>query len=128
MSKINLDDLTLGQLKEIQSLGDQTKTSSLLQKNVGKYVICRTRNEGINCGVVKEIDESGVVLSEARRIYYHKPKDSSVSWYEGVAETGLSSDSKISCKTTKVIVENYSLTYCTEEAIESLRNAKSQSS
>lgn len=125
---INLDDLTLGQLKKIQNLSQEKKSSSFLQKHVGKYVICRTRNEGINCGVVEEIDETGIVLSEARRIYYHRPKDNKVSWYEGVAETGLSRDSKISCKTTKVIVEDYSLTYCTDVAVESLRSAITQSS
>ncbi len=131
--KINLDELTLGQLKEIKSLvssGEQRESfkKSFLKDYIGKYVIVRTRNEGINFGKVKEIDESGVVISEARRIYYHRPKDNTVSWYEGVAQTGLSNDSKISCETTKVIIEGYSLTLCSDEAIDSIKSAKSQTS
>ena len=130
--KINLDDLTLGQLKEVKNLitpnAGVSESESFLNKYIGKYVICRTRNEGINFGKVKDIDSTGVVLSSARRIYYHKPKDSSVSWYEGVSKSGLSNDSKISCLTEKVIIEDYSLTVCTDEAIESILNKTSQGS
>ena len=128
MSQINLDDLTLGQLKQIQSLGADSTTDkqSIAISMVGKYVIVRSRNEGINAGVVKQADETGVILEDARRIWYHKPKDKSVSWYEGVAQTGLSNDSKVSCQVTeKAIIEDYSLSVCSAEAEESIRGIKS---
>lgn len=90
---------------------------------VGRYVIVRARNEGINCGKVVTADETGVVIEDARRIYYHRPKDKNVSWYEGVAETGLSDDSKISgVVSKKYIIEDYSLTICSDLAEKSLRN------
>jgi hypothetical protein len=102
--------------------GQQTKTN-FLKNYIGKYVIVRSRNEGINAGFVKEIDETGVVLSSARRIWYHKPKDPKTSWYEGVSLSGLSSDSKISAEVLeKVIIEDFSLTLCTEEARLSIQN------
>lgn len=117
--------ITLGDLKDIMSFfqpKNETK-STILDNAIGKYVIVRTRNEGINCGVVVMADKTGVLISEARRIYYHKPKDNKVSWYEGVAETGLHKDSKISgVVSQKYIIEDYSLTICSKEAEKSLRN------
>lgn len=124
--KMNIDDLTLGQAKELANMfGNQSQSSQsvILNDSIGKYVIVRTRNEGINCGKVVQADDTGVVIEDARRIYYHKPKDKNVSWYEGVSESGLSSDSKISGTVSKkYIIEDYSLTICTEEAEKSLRN------
>lgn len=102
----------------------EEKVSNLYSSAIGKYVIVRTRNEGINSGVLMYADENGCVLNEARRIYYHEPKDSSVSWYEGVAESGLSECSKISNPVTKIIVEDYSITLCTDKAAKNIREKK----
>ncbi len=122
---MDLENLTLGNLKELFAIfGKQNNTGgSILDSAIGRYCIVRTRNEGINSGKVLMADETGVVIEDARRIYHHKPKDRNVSWYEGVAETGLSNDSKISGSVSrKYIIEDYSLTVCTEIAEKSLRN------
>ena len=87
-----------------------------------KYVIVRSRNEGVNAGFVVCADETGIVLREARRLHYHKPKNKESSWYEGVAKHGLHKDSRVSEKAYKVIVESYSITACTIEAQESIVN------
>ena len=88
---------------------------------IGRFVICRSRNEGINAGTVKALDDTGVILTDCRRIWYHKPKDVNKSWYEGVAESGLSDDSKVSCTVSeKIIIEDYSLTVCTKESAKSI--------
>ena len=125
---MNIDELTLGQIKEIQSainIGQQ-KQSSLFSDIIGKYVIVRTRNEGINAGFVERADETGIILKDARRIWYHRPADTNLSWYEGVSRSGLSSDSKISCVVEKkIIVEDYSITLCTEEASKNIQEFKS---
>lgn len=98
-----------------------TGEESVATRMIGKNVIVRTRNEGINAGEVVFADSSGVELKNCRRIWYHKPKDKSVCWYEGVAKTGLSSDSKVSCTvSSKVIIEDYSMTLCTSEAFKSI--------
>ena len=123
---MNIDDLTYGELKQIANLFNKTENNGITSDVVGKYVIVRSRNEGINAGLVKAADETGIVLTDARRIWYHKPKDKSVSWYEGVAKTGLSRDSKVSCAVEeKVIVESYSITFCTKEAETSIREMPS---
>lgn len=97
------------------------KGKSIASRYTGKFVIVRTRNEGINAGEVLCADQTGVELVNARRIWYHKPKDSSLSWYEGVAVSGLSDDSKVSgTVSNKLICEDYSMTVCTEEAQKSI--------
>jgi hypothetical protein len=125
---MNIDNLTIGQLKDIQSLlslehnsVSNTKKTDIYSRYIGKYVICRTRNEGVNAGTVIQLDETGVILADARRLYYHEPINKKVSWYEGVAKSGISKNSKVGTAREKLIVEDYSLTVCTEEAEKSIK-------
>ena len=128
MEKMNINDLTIGQAKELAGLfgnnSNQTSSGILQTRYVGKYVICRSRNEGVNFGKVIAADETGVILGNARRLYYHKPADKKTSWYEGVAIHGLSSDSKAGSPVEKMIAEDYSLTVCSEIAEKSIIEAK----
>ena len=133
MKKIKIEDLTLSQILEIKNmnLGEVFKMSkevfkeaNLYDQYIGKYVIVRSRNEGINSGYIKRLDETGIILTGARRLYYHKPLDTNLSWYEGVATVGCSSDTKISNPVEeKIIIEDYSITLCTETAMEVIKNA-----
>ena len=101
-----------------------TGEDSVASRMIGKAVIVRSRNEGINVGIVVVADESGVEIKDCRRIYYHKPKDKNLSWYEGVAATGLSSDSKISGTVlSKVIIEDYSMTLLNDGVYDSIMEA-----
>lgn len=98
-----------------------TGEESVATRMIGKKVIVRSRNEGINAGIVVIADETGVELKNCRRIWYHKPKDKTLSWYEGVAMTGVSDDSKISGTVdSKIIIEDYSMTECRDDAFESI--------
>lgn len=123
---ININDLTLGQLKELNSLlghSSSNSQSDLYSDFIGDYVICRSRGEGVNAGYVVKADDTGVILKDARRLYYHAPKDTKMSWCEGVAKSGLSESSKVGTTSEKLIVEDYSLTLCTEEARQSIQSA-----
>lgn len=123
---MNINEIKIGNIREILELfnNNNKKQNNLLDGYIGKYVICRTRNEGVNAGEVIALDETGVILKDARRLYYHKPADAKLSWYEGVAISGVSDDSKLSAPVEKVIIEDYSLTVCTEKAKSSIISAK----
>ena len=130
---LDIDKLTIGEVKELQKLlGGALSSSSVASVNgnifndvIGRYVIVRSRNEGINVGYVRALDETGIVITNVRRLYYHKPLDLKMSWYEGIATSGCSSDTKISNEVEeKYIIEDYSITMCTKEAEDVLRNAK----
>jgi len=100
------------------------RKSLLHNRNIGKYAIVRSRNEGVNAGIIVDADETGVVVKDARRLWRHKPKDISMSWYEGVSVSGVSKDSRISNPVLeKTIIEDYSITLCTDVAEKSIREA-----
>ena len=91
----------------IEFTGEQTVASVM----IGKNVIVRSRNEGINAGTVELADDTGVVLRNCRRVWYHQPKDKKLSWYEGIAMSGISDNSKVSGTVErKAILEDYSMT------------------
>lgn len=121
-----LDDLTIGEAKKLASLfaGNNASGNDLYERYIGKYVIVRSRNEGINAGKVIAADNTAIILEDARRLYYHKPSNKELSWYEGVALEGLSKDSKVGAEVEKLIAEDYSITVCTKEAEKSIRGAK----
>lgn len=107
-----------------QQQSTPTAGATVAANMIGKYAIIRSRNEGINAGVIVAADHTGVILENARRIWYHKPADKSESWYEGVANTGLSLDSKVSgAVAQKAIIEDYSVTICTDVARKSIEAA-----
>ena len=121
---MNVDNMAMEQLREVRALLDTSKQLTDLDC-VGKFVIVRSRNEGVNAGTVVSAEKGCVVLSQARRIWYHKPKDPAMAWYEGVANSGLSIDSKISVPVhQKCIVEDYSLTMCADTAKKSIEEHK----
>lgn len=128
---MNIDDMTFGELKRIAAMfsGAKQINTSITSDAVGKYVLVRSRNEGVNAGNLVAADETGCILEDARRLHYHKPKDSSSSWYEGVAVSGLHKDSRTSCAVErKYIIEDYSVTVCSAESEKSIRAAKSHES
>jgi hypothetical protein len=89
---------------------------------IGTAVIVRSRNEGVNFGILKDAGKGYVVLKNARRLWRHVPKDKNTSWYEGVANSGLTEGSKVSAPVKKkVIVEDYSMTVCSEIAVSSIK-------
>lgn len=101
--------------------GDETLASRM----IGKNVIVRSRNEGINAGTVVLADETGIEIKDCRRLFYHKPLDTNVSWYEGVATTGISNDSRVSPTVPrKIIMEDYSMTECLDEAYNTIFELK----
>ena len=112
-------------IKELIGKKSDKKENNLFDDCIGKYVLVRTRNEGVNAGFLEYADEFGCILEEARRLHYHKPLDSTVSWYEGVAKYGISDDSRLSTESKKIIVESYSLTICSDVAKNSMRDHKS---
>ena len=115
--------LVLALTRKITAVFQASEKYNIYSRYVGKYVIVRSSNEGINAGRVEDADETGIILSDARRMWYHKPKDIRTSWYEGVAQSGLSDDSKVSAPViAKAIVEKYSITVCSEEAEFSIVN------
>jgi len=128
-----LNEVELNGIKYVRKDSIQEKTEivnftgeeTVATRAIGKKVIVRSCNEGINAGIVVLADESGVELKNCRRLKYHAPKDKKLSWYEGIAQSGISSDSIVSGTTDKkIIIEKYSMTFLTDEAFKSIMELK----
>lgn len=99
-----------------------------LKSLIGKKVIVRSYSEGVNFGTVKHASKDGIVLNNCTRLWYSKPKDNLMSWNEGVAESGVSEDSKLSTVVNeKAIIEKYSILILSNNAIENIENHKKHS-
>jgi len=117
----NVEYVRKDSIKPVEQVTIDGAQSIASQRLTGKFVIVRSRNEGVNAGTVVCADQTGIELANCRRLYYHKPADKSVSWYEGVAQTGLGTGSKVSGTVdTKLIIEDYSATVCTDVAEKSI--------
>ncbi len=122
---IELNGIKYVKANEIKETVEFTGEETIVSRMIGKKVICRSRNEGINAGIVVLADETGVELTSCRRLWYHKPKNKSMSWYEGVSKSGISEDSKVSeTVEQKVIIEDYSLTTCSDDAFNTIMEIK----
>ncbi len=116
---MNIDDLTLGQIKQIQSLvgGTQLESGSL-NDMVGEKCIIRTYSAGVWFGKVDKKSGKEVIISNARRINYFKTvKGISLS---SVANNGVHADSRIAEPVNKQWLEAIELIPCTDVAIKSL--------
>ncbi len=117
--KSELLEKLISKLVDSEEIGEAN--SDMFSKNIGKKVIVRTRNEGLNFGTLTHAERDGCVLQNAQRLYRPISKNNDMAWYEGVAQSGLDERSKISSPVKeKVIVEDYSITLCTAEAILSI--------
>ena len=66
---INIDELTVGQLKEIQSLIGGTTQHVKPHPYIGQYCIVRCYGAGVHAGIVESVDGKNVILAEASRIW-----------------------------------------------------------
>lgn len=67
---MNLDELTLGDIKKLQNLiGSKTEISNENHPMIGKYVIIRTYSAGVWAGYLHTKVQGEVIIKEARRLY-----------------------------------------------------------
>lgn len=88
----NLNDLTLEEIKELQSFLKSEANSNGLCDQIGSHVIIRTYSAGVWFGKLEKKSGNEVYLTEARRMYRWWAKESiSLS---GVAIYGLKDEKK----------------------------------
>lgn len=123
--KVNINDLTLGQIKEIQSLGlgAASPSNDGIQFAIGKNVIIRTYSAGVWCGTLSQKSGNEVILTNARRLWrWWSAESISLS---GVANYGIIEDkSKIAPMVEGVWLEAIEIIPTTSKAEKSIMGAK----
>jgi len=121
---MNIDDLTLEQIKEINSLmtAGIKRITTGLNCMIGKKVIIRTYSAGVWFGTLEQKDGNEVIVRNARRMWrWWAAKGISLS---AVSIRGINhGKSKIAEPVDSVWLEAIEIMPCTETAILSIEGA-----
>jgi len=122
---MSINDLTIGQAKELAALfgNQQASSNDGIQFGIGKNVIIRTYSAGVWCGTLSQKAGNEVILTNARRLWRWWAAESiSLS---GVANFGVIEDkSKIAPKVDGVWLEAIEIIPTTDKAEKSIMEAK----
>jgi len=66
---MNLDDLTLGQIKQLKALLGSSEEQKQKHPDIGQKVIIRTYSAGVHYGTLIQKDNDQVILQDAIRIW-----------------------------------------------------------
>jgi len=99
---INIDDLTLGEIRQIQALCIGITPTLKTQESahplahlIGQKVIVRGSKSGVNYGTLKYVGGGTVILTNARRLHYWVVKDKAGISLSDVAKHGLNKESRV---------------------------------
>lgn len=128
MTKYNIDNLTLGEIKELAKIasgfaGGNASSVPTLNSMLGQKVIIRTYSAGVHFGILQEKSGNEVILKDARRLWFWNAKQSiSLS---GVAVYGIKQDkSNIAPKVDFIWLEAIEILPATDVAAKSIEEAK----
>lgn len=123
---MNINDLTLGQLKEIAAMMNAQipqPTQNPVHPFVGKYVIARCYSAGVHAGEVVSAEGENVILKDSRRLWSWKAKDGVA--LSGVAQNGLKSEGKVDTLNPEIaLIGVCELIPCSVKARESIDGFK----
>ena len=118
---MKLDDLTIGEAKQLAAMFGGAQTQGLVSPSLGKYVIVRTYSAGVHCGVLQAKQGDQVILSDTRRIW----KWAGAKTLSEIAVNGLDvSGSKVSQAVDTNELTAIEVIPCSEKATKVLRGAK----
>ena len=118
---MNIEELTLKQIKEIQSLTMFNQSDSKQHPFIGKFVLCRCYSAGVHAGYLVSVDNDQVILKDSRRLWQWKGT--------GVALSGVANGELIGGKLDTVNPEIYltgviEIIPCTEKSMKSIYDFK----
>ena len=124
---INIDKLTLREIKNIQSLLGNTNTNTGTQtldtEFIGQKVIIRTYSAGVHFGTLSKKAGNEVILINSRRLWRWKAKESislSALAQKGLAPTG----NEFAPTLPSIWLEAIEIIPCSSMAIEEIENEK----
>lgn len=120
---MNIDNLTLGELKQIAALMNAQVPQPAQHHAhpfIGKYVIARCYSAGVHAGEVEHVDGENVILKNSRRLWSWRAADGLA--LSGVAQNGIDkSKSKIDTMNPVIALTGVcELIPCSDKAKESI--------
>lgn len=90
---MNLNDLTIGQAKELAAMFGGATSEKKAHPFIGKHVIARCYSAGVHAGTVISIDGDTVIMKDSRRLWSWKANKGVA--LSGVAQHGLAAGCKV---------------------------------
>lgn len=119
---MNINDLTIGQAKELASLFNTGLTYSVYHPFVGRYVLCRCYSAGVHAGTLVSQDGENVLLKDSRRLWSWTAKDGIA--LSGVAQHGIK-DGKLDTVNPEIFLTGVCETIpCSQTAEDSINDYK----
>jgi len=119
---MNIDDLTIKQIREIEAMLQAPGAASKPHPYVGKYVLCRCYSAGVHAGILVSQVGDVAQLKESRRLWAWRVKGAGVA-LSGVAQTGLAAGSKVDAINPEICLTGVIETIPTsKEAMDSINN------
>lgn len=86
---MSINDLTIGQAKELAALLNASTSTAVTHPFVGRYVLCRCYSAGVHAGILVSVSSNGeqVILKNSRRLWSWKAGEGVA--LSGVAQFGL---------------------------------------
>ena len=84
---MNINELTIGQAKELAALFGASQSSQSAHPFIGRYVIARCYSAGVHAGEVASVDGENVILKNSTRLWSWKAADGVA--LSGVAQNGI---------------------------------------
>jgi len=115
---MNLDELTLGQVKELRTIFGEGHTVTAKHQDIGKKVIIRTYSAGVHFGELVSKDSDEVILKNSIRIW---------QWFGAASLSQLAmegtskpSECKFAMAVDSITLKMIEIIPCTQTAIESI--------
>lgn len=120
---MNINDLTIGEAKELSCMFGSAHNTCKQHPFVGKYCIARCYSAGVHAGEVVSVDGENVILKNSRRLWSWKAKDGVA--LSGVAQTGIQSGCKVDVLNPEIFLTGVcELIPCSKDAKESICDFK----
>lgn len=99
---MNIDDLTLGQLRELANQWKQFESPKQNSPSpmIGRHCVIRTFSAGVHLGTVRSVNGKEVLLENARRLWSWK----GAFTLSEVATSGVKSGSRISVEVPELLL------------------------
>lgn len=112
---MNINELTIGQAKELASIISNNQSQKTDHPFIGRYVIARCYSAGVHAGTVVSIDGGNVILKNSTRLWSWKAKEGIA--LSGVAQHGIGEGCKLDTVNPEIyLVDVCELIPCTEKA------------
>lgn len=122
---MNIDDLTIGQARELAAMFATSSTPAQAAQPhpfVGRFVICRCHSAGVHAGILVSQHGDQAVLKDARRLWSWK--DNAGVALSGLSQHGLASGKVDTCVPEHALTGVIETIPCSTAAAASIINAK----